>query len=82
MFKITFEFHGQLLRLAGAETRTLSFDAPVSLAEALSQLGEDVPELDAMLARCACAIGERLVLRRERLDADCRIALLPPVGGG
>ena len=82
MLTITFEFHGQLLRLAGASERALTFDAPTLLHDALAQLAAEHPEIAAVLARCACALGDRLVLRREILRQDSRIALLPPVAGG
>jgi molybdopterin synthase sulfur carrier subunit len=81
--QITFEFFGVLERLAGAsalqlelppDSRTVE-DALAALAQRLPQLSEDLP-------RSACALGERLVLRREALAAGARLALLPPVAGG
>src|SRR3546814_13292605 len=75
---LTFEFHGQLLRLSGAREQQLPVAAPLTLQAALDQLAESRPELAAVLGRCACAIGDRLILRRELLQADTRIALLPP----
>ena len=82
MTTITFEFHGQLLRLAGAAELALPLVAPASLADALDALAAARPELAPALGRCACAIGDRLVLRREPLRGGERIALLPPVAGG
>ncbi len=79
---ITFEFHGGLLRNSGAVERALPLPAPLTLAAALDALGAALPELAPELARCACAIGDRLVLRREVLHGGERIALLPPVAGG
>ncbi|NGY03399.1 MoaD/ThiS family protein [Solimonas terrae] len=79
---LTFEFHGQLLRLGGASEQRLPMSAPLTLDAALQALAELRPELAPVLARCACAIGDRLILRRELLQADTRIALLPPVAGG
>lgn len=79
---LTFEFHGQLLRLSGVAEQQLSNAAPMTLEAALAQLAELRPELTTALGRCACAIGDRLILRRELLSDDARIALLPPVAGG
>lgn len=79
---LTFEFHGQLLRLSGAREQRLAVSAPLTLEASLEQLAESRPELAALLGRCACAIGDRLILRRELLQGDTRIALLPPVAGG
>lgn len=79
---LTFEFHGQLLRLAGGSERALTFDTPPLLRDALTQLSLECPEIAAVLVRCACALGDRLVLRGETLREDGRLALLPPVGGG
>jgi len=82
MSTITFELHGQLARLAGATELQLPLAASATLAEALDQLAAARPELASALGRCACAIGDRLVLRREPLAGGERIALLPPVAGG
>jgi molybdopterin synthase sulfur carrier subunit len=82
MSLITFEFHGQLRRLAGAATQAVSVPSPATLAAALDALAVARPELAAALARCACAIGDRLVLRRDALQGGETIALLPPVAGG
>ena len=79
---ITFEFHGQLLRLAGVSELALPFTGSGTLADVLERLAVERPELAGALARCACAIGDRLVLRKETLHGGERIALLPPVAGG
>lgn len=79
---ITFEFHGRLLRSTGSTERALVVTTPLSLSEALVALQRELPQLETELARCACAIGDRLMLRREALSGGERIALLPPVAGG
>lgn len=79
---ITFEFHGRLLRSAGTGERAMPLPVPPTLAAALDALAAALPELAPELARCACAIGDRLILRRETLQGGERIALLPPVAGG
>jgi molybdopterin synthase sulfur carrier subunit len=79
---ITFEFHGQLLRLAGAGEYAMTLAQTTTVGDALAQLAGERPELAGALARCACAIGDRLALRRETLHGDERLALLPPVAGG
>lgn len=79
---LTFEFHGVLRRLAGGGECTIAVEAPLSLADALAALADARPELAATLGRSACAIGDRLLLRREMLAGGERIALLPPVAGG
>ena len=79
---ITFEFHGRLLRSAGSSERRVAVNAPLSLADALNVLVQELPQLEPELARCACALGDRLLLRREALAGGERIALLPPVAGG
>src|SRR3546814_11271439 len=88
---LTFEFHGQLLRLSGAREQQLPVAAPLTLQAALDQLAESRPELAAVLGRCACAIGDRLILRRELLQADKdrkrvvegkRVSVSVDMGGG
>lgn len=79
---ITFEFHGRLLRSAGRSELSLAVEAPLTLADALAVLARELPQLETELARCACALGDRLLLRREMLAGNERLALLPPVAGG
>lgn len=80
--QITFEFHGVLRRQAGAAERSLKIPDGATLAAALQTLAAEQPEIAELLPRCACAEGERMLLRREVLAGVQRIALLPPVAGG
>ena len=82
MSQITFEFYGRLERLANQSEIGLKLNTPVSLETALQQLAELKPDLSENLERCACAIGDELVSRSMLVDANTRVALLPPVAGG
>lgn len=81
-FQITFEFYGRLGRLANVSELGMPIQAPMTLEQALKQLAEIKPDLSENLERCACAIGDELVSRSMLLNADARVALLPPVAGG
>ncbi len=77
------EFYGVLQQLAG--TRTLQIevhdDAP-TVEQVLERLRGDVPALSDHLPRVACAQGEHLVRRGDRVDPARPLVLLPPVSGG
>jgi len=48
----------------------------------LSELLKQQPHLSAALERCACAVGDEMLLRDATLDHDCTLVLLSPVAGG
>ena len=72
----------------GAVERTLpqnlSIFCEVSspIADVLAQVQQDYPEAEQAIERCACAIGEDIVLRNKRLFQDTQLVLLSPVAGG
>lgn len=82
MSQITFEFYGRLERLAQQSEISVSLPTPILLEQALQQLTALKPDLTENLERCACAIGDELVSRSTLLEANTRVALLPPVAGG
>lgn len=81
--KITYEFFGVLERLVGAPVLQANLTgAQPTVADALAELAQRLPDLQEHLSRCACAIGEALVLRHHPLTPGTHLALLPPVAGG
>jgi molybdopterin synthase catalytic subunit len=79
---IRFEAFGVLRRLAGAERIEIDLDGAATIGDAIEALASRRPELRAELARCAVAVGDAIVLRRDRLPSNATLALLPPVAGG
>ena len=79
--KIKIEAFGAVERQLPANLALLC-SARSTVAEVLLQLGQDYPAAFAMLERCACAIGEDIIPRQTRLDADSTLVLLSPVAGG
>ncbi|MEJ2898811.1 MoaD/ThiS family protein [Acinetobacter sp. NS-4] len=53
-----------------------------TVAQVLAQVAQDYPAAFTMIERCACAIGEDIIPRQTRLDADSTLVLLSPVAGG
>jgi molybdopterin synthase sulfur carrier subunit len=81
--KVTFEFLGVLQRLAGSSELALILPAvSCTVGDAIEALEQRQPDLRESLARCACAVGDAIVHRRDPLVAGTRLALLPPVAGG
>lgn len=81
--KITFEFFGVLERLAGAPILQVGLaGAHPTVDDALAELAQRLPDLQEHLSRCACAVGDAMVLRHQRLVPGTHLALLPPVAGG
>jgi molybdopterin converting factor small subunit len=79
---LRFEMLGVLRRLAGAERVELEVDGIATIGDAIEALATKRPELRAELARCAVAIGDAIVLRRDPVSSGATLALLPPVAGG
>lgn len=53
-----------------------------TVEDALNELAQRVPELSEYFFHSACAVGDAIVLRQQRLEPGTRLALLPPVAGG
>ena len=53
-----------------------------SVYDVLNQISFDYPSALAMLERCACAIGEDIIPRQNKLTSDSTLVLLSPVAGG
>lgn len=72
----------------GAVERQLSQNLEIicspksTVAQVLAQVGQDYPAAVALIERCACAIGEDIILRQTPLNSDSTLVLLSPVAGG
>ena len=80
--KLHFELLGVLQRLAGAEGFVMEAHGPLSVEQALERLAARLPAIAPELQRCAVARGDALIKRRDLIEADATLALLPPVAGG
>ncbi|MGE8538735.1 MAG: MoaD/ThiS family protein [Acinetobacter sp.] len=56
--------------------------ADIQVSEVLKQLLSICPDIQPMLERCACAIGEDIISREKVLTQDSTLVLLSPVAGG
>ena len=52
------------------------------IADVLDQIKIRYPSASDLLERCACAIGEDIVVRQRRLAQDSTLVLLSSVAGG
>ncbi len=53
-----------------------------SVGDVLDQVAQNYPESNALLQRCACAIGENIIPRQATFQTDSTLVLLSPVAGG
>lgn len=60
----------------------LVFDAELYVADVLQYVMKSYPEAAEMMDRCACAIGEDIVLRQTLITKNTTLVLLSPVAGG
>ena len=72
---------------AGAERQipadlNLQCESEIHVSEVLNQLLSLYPDIQPMLERCACAIGEDIISRQNVLNRDSTLVLLSPVAGG
>lgn len=80
---IEVECYGVLRGIAGTDTLQVAVSKqPMTVADVLSSLAEQVPAIRAYLAQTACAIGDTIVKRDALVDTGDTLVLLPPVSGG
>ncbi len=60
----------------------LQCESEIHVSEVLNQLLSLYPDIQPMLERCACAIGEDIISRQNVLNRDSTLVLLSPVAGG
>lgn len=60
----------------------LQCESEIQVSEVLNQLLSIYPDIQPMLERCACAIGEDIISRQNVLNRDSTLVLLSPVAGG
>ncbi|WP_455595580.1 MoaD/ThiS family protein [Acinetobacter pecorum] len=60
----------------------LQCESEIQVTEVLNQLLFIYPNIQPMLERCACAIGEDIISRQNVLNQDSTLVLLSPVAGG
>ncbi|WP_062035261.1 MoaD/ThiS family protein [Acinetobacter sp. BMW17] len=78
---IKIEAYGAIERHLPAEL-SLSCVPNSLIADVLDQIKIRYPSASDLLERCACAIGEDIVVRQSRLAQDSTLVLLSPVAGG
>lgn len=61
---------------------SLQCESEIQVSEVLNQLLSLYPDIQPMLERCACAIGEDIISRQNVLNRDSTLVLLSPVAGG
>lgn len=73
---------GILQSLTGEAVVEIDWPQDNAIENVLNTLVARYPSIAKELPRCACAIGDELVPRNHRLQANDELVLLPPVGGG
>ncbi|MFV5403553.1 MULTISPECIES: MoaD/ThiS family protein [unclassified Acinetobacter] len=79
--EIKIEAFGAIERQLPADLSLLCV-AEIPVSTVLDQLLVLYPNVDSMLERCACAIGEDIISRQHVLTQDSTLVLLSPVAGG
>ena len=78
---IKIEAFGAIERQIPADLN-LQCESEIQVSEVLNQLLSLYPDIQPMLERCACAIGEDIISRQNVLNRDSTLVLLSPVAGG
>ena len=81
LIHIKIEAFGAIERQIPADLN-LQCESEIHVSEVLNQLLSLYPDIQPMLERCACAIGEDIIPRQTILSRDCTLVLLSPVAGG
>jgi molybdopterin converting factor subunit 1 len=80
--QVTVRLFAVLRERAGIEQLALKLDSQSSVANALQQIGEQLPELRPILGRVATAVNRSYVKPDATLHDGDELALIPPVSGG
>lgn len=81
LIHIKIEAFGAIERQLPADLN-LQCESEIQVSEVLNQLLSLYPDIQPMLERCACAIGEDIISRQNVLNRDSALVLLSPVAGG
>ena len=81
LIHIKIEAFGAIERQIPADLN-LQCESEIHVSEVLNQLLSLYPDIQPMLERCACAIGEDIISRQNVLNRDSTLVLLSPVAGG
>lgn len=81
LIHIKIEAFGAIERQIPADLN-LQCESEIHVSEVLNQLLSLYPDIQPMLERCACAIGEEIISRQNVLNRDSTLVLLSPVAGG
>ena len=81
LIHIKIEAFGAIERQLPADLN-LQCESEIHVSEVLNQLLSIYPDIQPMLERCACAIGEDIISRQSILNRDSTLVLLSPVAGG
>lgn len=81
LIHIKIEAFGAIERQIPADLN-LQCESEIQVSEVLNQLLSIYPNIQPMLERCACAIGEDIISRQNVLKRDSTLVLLSPVAGG
>ena len=81
LIHIKIEAFGAIERQIPADLN-LQCESEIHVSEVLNQLLSLYPDIQPMLERCACAIGEDIISRQNVLNRDSTLVLLSPLAGG
>lgn len=81
LIHIKIEAFGAIERQIPADLN-LQCESEIHVSEVLNQLLSLYPDIQPILERCACAIGEDIISRQNVLNRDSTLVLLSPVAGG
>jgi molybdopterin converting factor subunit 1 len=82
MMTVTVRLFARARDLAGADFVSVDVSVSATVADVRRALVHRVPELEALLTRCAVAVNEEFAEDDWAVPPDAEVALLPPVSGG
>ena len=68
--------------VVGAEWANVELAEAATVGDLRLALARDYPALGSLVARSAIALNEELAKDSDAIDANAKLALLPPVSGG
>jgi len=81
--RITIKFFATYRQLAGIEQFKIETEDTVTVADVITQLEQNYPQLSGKLSRgTLIAINEQYARREQHLQPNDTVAFFPPVSGG
>jgi molybdopterin converting factor small subunit len=80
--KVRVQLFARARDVVGAEWALVELADSATIADLRLELSRNYPPLESLVSRSAIALNEEFAQDSDAIDAQAKLALLPPVSGG